>query len=298
MSLNREEIYNALVNSGLSEQEIKKELKKMENEYQDIVSENGMLFMIAKEKDLPIIQELYKELENEIDHDEFAISISEIREGMSNIVLLGKIQYIIKPREFVHKDGTPGKVGSFLLNDGTGGIKIVLWGEQTKVMAHEFFKINELIRIIGGYAKKNREGNIDVYEGKKGRVILAPDDVELRRFPLLQGLHFSESDDTALLKIPDKEEKFISTIEGTVVKIEQFEEKKLKNGEMTFLLRFLLTSELSTIPVVVWGMQAVECLKLIDKGISIKLVNIITKFNEYSHQEEVRFTKNTKIEVL
>ena len=150
MSLNREEIYNALVNSGLSEQEIKKELKKMENEYQDIVSENGMLFMIAKEKDLPIIQELYKELENEIDYDEIAISISEVREGMSNIVLLGKIQHIYKPREFVHKDGTPGKVGSFLLNDGTGGIRIVQWGEQTTVMTREFFKIIELMLIIGG----------------------------------------------------------------------------------------------------------------------------------------------------
>jgi ssDNA-binding replication factor A large subunit len=298
MSLSREEIYNALVNSGLSKEEIEQELKKMENKYQDIVSENGMLFMIAKEKDLPIIQELYKELENEIDHDEFAISISEVREGMSNIVLLGKIQYIIKPREFVHKDGTPGKVGSFLLNDGTGGIKIVQWGEQTTVMTREFFKINELIRIIGGYAKKSRDGDIDVYLSKKGRVILAPNDVELRRFPLLQGLQFSESDDKDLLNIPDKEEGFISIIEGTVVKIEQFEEKVLKNGEMTFLLRFLLACESSTILVVVWGMQAVECLKFIEEGISIKLMNIITKFNEYSHQEEVHFTKNTKIEVL
>ncbi|MBA7531069.1 hypothetical protein ES705_23280 [subsurface metagenome] len=298
MILSIEEIYNALVNSGLSEEEIKEELKKMENEYEDIVSENGMLFMIAKKKDLPIIQELYKELENEIDYDELAISISEIREGMSNIVLLGKIQHIYKPREFVHKDGTPGKVGLFLLNDGTGGIKIVLWGVQTKVMTLEFFKINELLRIIGGYAKKNREGDIDVLVSKKGRVILAPDDVELRRFPLLQGLHFSESDDKDLLNIPDKEDKFISIIEGTVVKIEQFEEKELKNGEMTFLLRFLLASELSTVPVVVWGMQAVDCLKLIDEGISIKLMNIITKFNEYNHQEEVRFTKNTRIEAL
>jgi len=122
--------------------------------------------------------------------------------------------------------------------------------------------------------------------------------VELRRFPLLQGLQFSESDDKDLLNIPDKEDKFISIIEGTVVKIEQFKEKVLENGEMIFLLRFLLASESSTIPVVVWGMQAVECLKLINEGISIKLMNIITKFNEYSHQEEVRFTKNTKIEVL
>jgi len=39
-------------------------------------------------------------------------------------------------------------------------------------------------------------------------------------------------------------------------------------------------------------------LKLINEGISIKLMNIITNFNKYSHQEEVRFTKNTRIQVL
>ena len=298
MSLTREEIYNALINAGLSEQEIKEELKKMENEYQDIVSENGMLLMIAKKKDLPIIQELYKELENEIDYDELAISISEVREGMSNIVLLGKIQHIYKPRKFVHKDGTPGKIGSFLLNDGTGGVKIVLWGEQIKVITLEFFKINELIRIIGGYAKKNREGDIDVHVSKKGQVILAPDDVELRRFPLLQGLQFSESDDKDLLSIPDKEDKFISIIEGTVVKIEQFEEKELKNGEMTFLLRFLFASESSTVTVVVWGMQAVEYLKMIDETRVIRLKNVKLKRNKLTQIKELYVTKHSRLDLL
>ena len=293
MSLSAEDIYNALIKAGLKEEDIQEEIKKKADEYQGYISESGILFLIAKNKNLAITQELYKELDDLIDYDEFVISVSEVRENMINIALLGKISKSYGIKEFSHKDGTPGKVGSFLLYDGTGQIKVVLWDENTKVMESDFFRVNELLRVLNGYVKKNKNNNNEVHVEKKGRVILAPDDVELRRFPLLQEITFYESEERKYMT-----EEFINNIQGTVVKIEKFEEKDLKDGNKTFLLKFILALDSFTVHVIVRGMQAVECLKLIDEGLSIRLSNMKAKTNIYTKMKELYFTSKSQCKIL
>ena len=80
----------------MSEQELEKKVKNKVEEYGGFMSKQGVLFIIARENGLDLRSPdidgyLYDELEEEIDYDEFTIDISDLKEGMTSIVLLGKV---------------------------------------------------------------------------------------------------------------------------------------------------------------------------------------------------------------
>ena len=115
-----EDLFQKLLDAGLSEEELQTLIENRLKEYGGFMSQKGIMFIIAKEHGVnPYTEQYYKELDALIDYDEFAISIEELQEGMSNIVLIGKIMEIFDPREFVRKDYSKGLVGSFILGDIT-----------------------------------------------------------------------------------------------------------------------------------------------------------------------------------
>ena len=105
MSSSIEKLYKTLMDAGLSEEEIQKQVKEKVKEYQGFISEKGILFIIAKElgvnmRSPDIDSVIYNEIEEEIDYNEFSIKISEVSMDMSNIVILGRIEKIFKIRNF------------------------------------------------------------------------------------------------------------------------------------------------------------------------------------------------------
>ena len=179
MSTEIEDIYDSLLKSGMSEKEIKDEVKEKTEELKGFMTQKGALFLIAKEKGISISPAMGLEnstnIGQDIDYNEFLVRISDLTEGMDNLVLLGRIRAIYETKAFQRKDGTPGMVGSFLLQDASGTIRVVFWGEHVDMMKSEVFRVNEIIRIIGAYSKMNRE-KLEVHLGRKGKAILAPDD--------------------------------------------------------------------------------------------------------------------------
>lgn len=299
MNISYDELYNILLNAGFTDEQIIIEIKEKKKNYHDYISDEGSLFLVAKDHNLIIEQEIYDEIED-VDIDEFVINISEVNENMTNIVIIGKISKVFGINSFMHKDGTPGRVGSFMINDGTGEIKIVLWNEQVKIIKNKYFKVGELIRILNGYCRKNKNESLEIHISKKGKIVLSPDNVELKRFPQLQYPNFLDQNEIILLNIKKLYEKvgYLEYIEGNVLKIESFKEKKLQNNDITFFLKFILEDDTSTIPVIVWGMQAVICIKLIDEGISLRLTNLVIKVNPYSKTKEIHFTKKTELTII
>ena len=102
MSISIDELYQMILASGISEIELEKQVRRKENEFGGFMSKQGILFIIAKENGIQlqspeIEQQNYKEFEENIDYDEFTIELSEVKEDMKNIVLLGKILEIIHP---------------------------------------------------------------------------------------------------------------------------------------------------------------------------------------------------------
>jgi len=309
MSISVDELYQKLLESGISEAELEKQVQNKESEFGGFMSKQGILFIIAKENGIyiqspEISEQLYEEFEEEIDYDEFSIQLSEIKDEMRNIVLLGKILQIFETRDFTRKDGTGGKVSSFLFGDNSETVKVVLWGDKADFSKNEYFRVNELIRIIGAYCKKGKDNNLEVHLGKRGKIILSPEipnkNLRLRLDSIkVKSQNGREIKSKSTSKIKDLVEsfKYIKTIQGQI-EIEEFKEINKKSGEKTFLLKILLSDDSATIRVLIWGMFAIECLKIITEYDTVVISNVAVKENDYTREKELIFTKNSTLQIV
>lgn len=309
MSISVDELYQKLLESGISEAELEKQVLNKESEFGGFMSKQGILFIIAKENGIyiqspEISEQLYEEFEEKIDYDEFSIQLSEIKDEMRNIVLLGKILQIFETRDFTRKDGTGGKVSSFLFGDNSETVKVVLWGDKADFSKNEYFRVNELIRIIGAYCKKGKDNNLEVHLGKRGKIILSPEIPNKNLRLMLDSIKVKsqngreiKSKSTSKIKDLVESFKYIKTIQGQI-KIEEFKEINKKSGEKTFLLKILLSDDSATIRVLIWGMFAIECLKIITEYDTVVISNVAVKENDYTREKELIFTKNSTLQIV
>ncbi len=308
MSASIDDLYQKLIESGFSEEELERQVQSKAKEFGGFMSKQGILFIIAKENGIylhspDINEQSYNEFEEEIDYDEFTIQLSEVKEGMSNIVLLGKIIQIYETREFTRKDGTSGIVGSFLLGDISQTIKVILWDDKVNITKNKFFRKNELIRIIGGYCKIGRDSNLEVHLGRKGRIVLSPENVNKNVEKKLKNLECDQnqidSPQKPNSKIKDLVEqyKYIKKVQG-LIQIEEFKEVNTKTGEKTFLLKLILSDESKAIRVIIWGMNAIECLKILSNGDLVEITNLAVKKNTYIDEKELLFTKHSVLRMV
>jgi replication factor A1 len=296
---------------GLKEIDIEEKIKDKVSEFSGFITNEGAAFLVAKDLGLNVSSPFIEGdpnafLEQEIDYDEFTIPINEIREGMSNIVILGFISRIFQPREFQRKDGTLGKVGSFYLSDPSGTVKIVVWDEKVDLLSSKYFREGEIVRFIGGYAKIGRNEEIEVHLGKKGKLEVAPKEVNKKLMNELKEFRESENPktfepivkDTIKIEQLNSEEGFYHEITGTISKILDFKEFTKDDGTKSFLLKLCLEDETGNIPVLVWDMKAIECLKLIEEGVRVKITQFTVKYNDYAKQDEISFGKKSTLLVL
>jgi ssDNA-binding replication factor A large subunit len=304
VSASVDEMFQKLLDLGLSEEELEKKLKNKVEEYGGFMSKQGLLFIIARENGLdlrsPDIDDyLYDALEEEIDYDDFTIDISDVKEEMRNIVVLGKILSVEKVREFVRKDESIGKVCSFWLGDPTGTVKVVLWDERVNSINQKYFKPNALVRVIGGYSKLGQNQAIEIHLGRKGMLNLSPE-VSKRTREQLGAIVVTRSEKRAPnsnlepLEQTIHQKKYINIVKGTV-QIEEFKELRLKSGDKSFLLTVLLDVDGFTVRVKAWGMKAVECLKIVNNGDFISITNLAVNESKYTGEKELLFTKNSSV---
>lgn len=307
-----EEIYQALLDAGIREDELMAQVKEKETEFQGFMTKHAILYLIAKENGVNIDSSDNAEIldhitEEVIDYNDFAIPISNIAENMRNIVIAGRITEIHGKKDFVRKDGTPGIVGSFQICDRSECIKVVLWNDQADIMDNRFFQTREIIQVIGAYSKKGKKDNLEVHLGRQGRLVLAPKGVglpEVKNFEVkevsqikpVEKLVDKMSSKFTITGLYDKE-GFIRFVEG-IVQIREFKELTLKNGEKSFLLKLVLNDDTAAISVNIWGLKAVECVKMIENGVNIKLSNVMIKENTYSNEKELSSTKSTLLELI
>jgi replication factor A1 len=304
-------IFNALMEEGFNEGDIKEKIKEKVNEFSGFITNEGAAFLVAKDLGLNVSSPFIEGdpnafLEQEIDYDEFTIPINELREGMSNIVILGVIYKIFQPKEFTRKDGTSGKVGSFYLSDPSGTVKIVVWDENVDLLSSKYFQKGEIVRFIGGYAKIGKNEEIEVHLGNKGKLEIAPEEVNKKLMKKLKEFRKSENPNafepiikgTVKIKQLNSEEGFYHEITGTISKILNFKEFTKDEGTKSFLLKLCLEDETGSIPVVIWDMKAIEFLKLIEENVRVKITQFTVKYNDYAKQNEISFGKKSTLLVL
>jgi len=262
MSVMKTEAYiNKIIeDTGLTRKKIQNMVKDKKVELKGLISEEGALFIIARELGVDVKDEnrdLLKDIE---------LNVSDIKASMKNITLVGRIKEIYSINSFDRSEGDTGYVGSFLLHDHTGDIRIVLWDEHVQIFNLNNFNINEVIKIVNGLAKKGKYEQLEIHVGRFGKIVIAPDDVDYNKYPKIKFELINISEINLSLKS--------LSIEGKVIRKSPINEFTRKSGDLGKVGSLTLLDSTGSIRVTFWNEDTEKMNDIkIDEIISITNLN-------------------------
>ena len=195
-----EDIVNKIkTSSGLTDKEIEEKIKKKLENLAGLVSREGAAHIIANELKIKIF-----------DLEGRRLKISELYSGMRSIEIIGKVLKLYDVREF-KKENREGKIGSLLVGDETGTVRIVIWdGGLIKIIENNEVKEEDVVKIKNAYVKDNN-GFIEVHLGERASLIVNPDGESIESVRMVRELNTK--------KISELQKDDNVTIIGTVVQV-------------------------------------------------------------------------------
>ncbi|MCW1296133.1 MAG: OB-fold nucleic acid binding domain-containing protein [Candidatus Parvarchaeota archaeon] len=183
--------------TGLLESEIKKKIEDKVKELSGLISEKGAALIIANELNIKLNKGKIKT----------RVLIQSLVPGLKDVVVMGRVLKIYKPREF-EKGKIKGKVGGFLLGDETGKARVVIWDDRNKLIEQGEIKEGDIIKVISGTTRENKIGFKEIHLNSKSKIEINPSDEETKFITKQVSARFSFLIDTE----PDKEYKIIGSI--------------------------------------------------------------------------------------
>jgi len=159
--------------SGVSEAEIEEKINAKIEELGGLIGEMGAAYLIAKE--------LGVTLQSATPDAQSSLKIESIFSGMKNVDITGKVMQIFNIREFKKKDGGKGKLGSVVIGDDTGKIRVIFWDGDVQKL--EELEEGDILRIKGAYSKENLNSEPELHIGMRTRIIINPKGVNPEDFP-------------------------------------------------------------------------------------------------------------------
>lgn len=191
--------------TGLSEKDIEKKIDEKMLSLDGLVSKEGAAHIIAHEFGVEIFKSVIKK----------KIKINEIVIGLRQFEITGKITKIFEIREFRKKTGQ-GKVGSFILADETGSIRVTLWNDMTKLIESGKIEEGKVIQIKDGLIKSNE------YQGRESKEIHTSIKTKIS-FDIEENIEVKETGSASInyvqKKIENIKEGDFVKIRGTLVSI-------------------------------------------------------------------------------
>ncbi|RLE39228.1 hypothetical protein DRJ17_01760 [Candidatus Woesearchaeota archaeon] len=127
--------------TGLGEEEIEAKINKKMDELSGLISKEGAAHIIANEFGIKLFEEFTGKLK-----------IAKVVVGMRDVEIVGKVQRVFEKREFQTEE-RKGKVGSFIIADDTGSIRVACWGDKADVL--DELKEDDIVKIKGAYVREN-----------------------------------------------------------------------------------------------------------------------------------------------
>ena len=166
MGLSYNEIVEKIKSKGLSDEEIQKKVKHKLDQLSGLISKEGAVQIIANELGIKIFRDVGK------------LKVSEIRAGMRDIEVDGKIKVLYGVKSFKNEK-REGKVASLMVGDETGQMRVVLWdANHIAKIENGDLKEGEILKIKNTYCRDNN-GFKELHLNSNSELILNPDGISI-----------------------------------------------------------------------------------------------------------------------
>ena len=197
--LNYDTIVSKLKESGLSMFEIEEKINNKMEQLSGLISREGAAHILANEIGVKVFEDIGE------------IKIKDARNGMRNVNINGKMTINFGVREFKNEKRS-GRVGSFVVGDETGTMRIVLW-DNLHINLMEKLKEGDIVRVENGYVKENN-GYKEIHLNNISKLSMNPDGVKIENVKANEMILESKPKD-----IKDLQQNDRAAIRGTIVQI-------------------------------------------------------------------------------
>lgn len=98
-------------------------------------------------------------------------SVKEIIDFQS-INFIGTVKEVGKRHSFERADGSKGSFASFIVEDHSGVVRVVIWNDEIRRRLFQDLTKNSTVEIINGYIKLGYKNKVEVHIGKYGNVVI------------------------------------------------------------------------------------------------------------------------------
>lgn len=99
------------------------------------------------------------------------LRIRDLAPEVPRVELVGKVAGVYGPRVFKRMIGEPGLVGSLLLQDRTGQVKLVLWNDKTSLIKQGKVRKGDIVRVRNAYVRRGPK-QPELSLGRRGSIIV------------------------------------------------------------------------------------------------------------------------------
>jgi replication factor A1 len=211
------------------------------------------------------------ESEEDVDVVSSSPKIKDIKDGMGDLNLTGKVLEVSEVRTFQRKDGSSGRVGNILLGDETGTLRVTLWDEKTDFLKE--LEYGDTVELINAYARENAfTQKVELQIGNRSIIRRSEKKVEY------------EEEFTQIADI--KADMNNINVSGRVLDISEIRTFEKKDGSTGRVGNILLGDSTGKIRLTLWD-EKTDFLDEIDFDETIEVLNAYSRENTFSQQIEL-----------
>ena len=200
-----------------------------------------------------------------------SVKVSEITDEKKTANFSARIVSAFEVKEFTRSDGTIGRVGSLMVGDETGKIKVTLWDNAADLLKTGEIKVEQTVNISGSV--KYGYSGVEIHVGNNDVLTKSKEQIEVtERVQQIKDIKDGAGD---------------LNLTGKVLEISDIRTFQRKDGTAGKVGNLLLGDSTGTIRVVLWD-EKTDILTDIKCGDAIDIINGYARENGFSHKVELQ----------
>ncbi|TGC07231.1 OB-fold nucleic acid binding domain-containing protein [Methanolobus halotolerans] len=218
------------------------------------------------------------ESDEDVEASVASTNIEDVKNGMGDLNLKGKVLDVSDVRTFNRKDGTTGKVSNITIGDETGKIRVTLWDEKTELASE--LNQDDSLEIINAYARENNfNQQVEVQVGSRTLLKKIDEDIS-----------YSENFTPISDIIPGES----YSIKGSVSGLGDLREFSRDDGTVNMVSNIYVSDDTGRIRVALWGDHAL----LVDELDIDTKVEIMDAFSKSGFNDEIELSAGNRTRIV